>query len=280
MRQNLVSTRPTAVQLSWALERMKINARNLTAKAKNDRERIKLVKEVLEAEANKILQEDFAACVKLSEFGSKLIPDQATVLTYCNTGSLATGGSGTALGVIKASHRQRKIKKVLVSETRPYLQGARLTAWELKKENIPYQLITDNMAAHLMKTEKIHAVIVGADRIAYNGDTANKIGTYNLAVLCQFHKIPFYVAAPTSTIDLKIETGLQIPIEERSQKEVLQIKNYNIAPEGTIARHPAFDVTPGQLITGIITEKGVISPTNRQNMQNLMGALEVKKHRD
>jgi methylthioribose-1-phosphate isomerase len=190
---------------------------------------------------------------------------------------LATAGWGTALGIIRTAFEQGKIKKVLVDETRPYLQGARLTAWELKKDGIPHEVITDSMAAHLMKTEKIHAVIVGADRIANNGDVANKIGTYSLAVLAHHHKIPFYVAAPSSSIDLRILSGYEIPIEERSQREVTHIKNYALTPEGTLARHPAFDITPHFLIHAIITEKGVLPNPSKQTLSELLSPSESKK---
>lgn len=257
--QTLAATRPTAVNLFWALEKM-MHAARLGKEAKT-------IQKALEKEAEKIYQEDLAANVRMGELGAKLFPKNAVVLTHCNTGSLATSGWGTALGVIRTAYQQGKIKKVLVDETRPYLQGARLTAWELKKDKIPYELITDNMAAHLMKTEKVSAVIVGSDRIAGNGDVANKIGTYGLAVLCRYHKIPFYVAAPTSTLDFKIFSGKKIPIEERSRREVTHIKNFSIAPQGVIARHPAFDVTPHFLITAIITEKGIAQPPSTETLK-------------
>jgi methylthioribose-1-phosphate isomerase len=190
--------------------------------------------------------------------GAKLLKKGSVVLTHCNAGALATAGYGTALGVIRSAHEQKKIKLVYVDETRPYLQGARLTAWEMKQEKIPYCLISDNMAGHMMKTEKISAIIVGADRVARNGDVANKIGTYSLAILAKHHKIPFYVAAPFSTIDFATPNGGAIVIEERSTEEVTYIKGHCIAPSGTRARHPAFDVTPASLITSIITEKGTL----------------------
>lgn len=257
----LASARPTAVNLFWALERMLRIAQSrisgLSWKKKLSQDDFKVLTELMEAEANRIVQEDLHANYQMGILGAALLPIHSVVLTHCNTGSLATSGWGTALGVIRTAYQKGKIKKVLVDETRPYLQGARLTAWELKKDGIPHELITDNMAAHLMKTEKVSAVIVGSDRIAANGDVANKIGTYNLAILCKYHKVPFYVAAPTSTLDLSLPSGKKIPIEERDAKEVTHIKNFPIAPEKTPARHPAFDVTPNFLIRAIVTEKGV-----------------------
>jgi len=274
--QTLFSTRPTAVNLHWGLERMKNGVKVINLKEKNERGRLKEIREVLEKEADKIFADDLKANLQMAELGSKLLTFQnGVVLTHCNTGSLATAGWGTALGVIRTAFRKGKIKKVLVDETRPYLQGARLTMWELHKDNIPCELITDSMAAHLMKTEKIDAVLVGSDRIASNGDVANKIGTYNLAILCHYHKIPFYVVAPTSTMDLNILSGAQIPIEERSHKEVTHIKNQPIAPLNSIARHPAFDVTPHMLISAIITEKGVIQPPSSQTIKEFFNHKKV-----
>jgi methylthioribose-1-phosphate isomerase len=190
-------------------------------------------------------------------YGASLLRKNAVVITHCNAGSLATAGFGTALGVIREAHRQGKIKNVFVDETRPYLQGARLTAWELAQEKIPHQLITDSMAAHFMNTERIDAVFVGCDRVARNGDTANKIGTYSLAVNAKYHRVPFYVAMPLSTLDVRMATGRDIPIEERSSEEVTRLAGVQLAPRATRARHPAFDVTPVSLITGFITEKGI-----------------------
>jgi methylthioribose-1-phosphate isomerase len=249
----LAATRPTAVNLFWALERMRKVLRSGGAT-------VAAAAAALENEAIAIYHEDIAINCRIGELGEKLFRKKSTVLTHCNAGALATAGYGTALGVLRSAHRHKKIKLVYVDETRPYLQGARLTAWEMKQEKIPYVLVTDNMAGHFMKSGEINAVIVGADRIAANGDTANKIGTYSLAVLAQHHKIPFYVAAPTSTVDLKTPSGERIVIEERSSKEVLEIHGKPIAPRGTIARHPAFDVTPARYITAIITEKGVFKP--------------------
>ncbi len=261
--KTLGATRPTAVNLFWALERMKKTA--IAASGASSKE----LADILENEAIAIYEEDLAANFAMGELGSALFQSDSVILTHCNTGSLATSGWGTALGVIRSAYQKGKIKKVLVDETRPYLQGARLTAWELKKDKIPFELITDNMAAHIMKTEKVHAAIVGSDRISAGGDVANKIGTYGVAVLCSYHKIPFYAAAPTSTIDLKMSHGNQIPIEERSVKEVTHIKNFSIAPAGTIARHPAFDVTPRELVTAIITEKGIAKPPSPDTIRAL-----------
>lgn len=243
--KGLVDARPTAVNLRWAVERMRA---------------VLDVTMDVEKEAVAIEAEDRIANERMGEYGAELLPQNAVMITHCNTGSLATAGLGTAFGVLWTAHQQGKIKKVFASETRPYLQGARLTAWELKQEKIPFELITDNMAAHFMKTERIDGVIVGADRIAANGDTANKIGTYSLAVLAKAHGIPFYVAAPISTIDLRTATGQGIPIEERSAEEVTHVRKVAIAPAGIKARHPAFDVTPADYITAIITERGVVRP--------------------
>lgn len=253
----LAATRPTAVNLFWALERMSRVWKDLPA-GKNFQTALTAA---LEREARAISDEDEASCRRMGELGAALLPPDAVVLTHCNTGALATAGHGTALGIIRSAWAAGKLKKVLVDETRPYLQGSRLTAWELTQEGIPYEIVTDSMAGHLMKTEKVSAVVVGADRIAANGDTANKIGTYSLSVLAKHHGIPFIVAAPWSTVDLKTSSGDAIPIEERSHEEVLTLKGLRLAPKGAKARHPAFDVTPGSLITSIVTERGVaVSP--------------------
>lgn len=249
----LAMTRPTAVNLFWALNRMK-------RIVKTNRFSVSGLRKKLSDEAESIYEQDVETNRKIGENGAKLLGRASVILTHCNAGALATAGYGTALGVIRSADRQNKVKLVYVDETRPYLQGARLTAWELKQEKIPFVLITDNMAGHFMKTGRINAVIVGADRIAANGDTANKIGTYSIAVLAKYHKIPFFVAAPVSTIDLKTKSGDKITIEERSSDEVLYINGKSIAPKSTIAKHPAFDVTPADLITAIITEKGVFKP--------------------
>src|SRR5881275_2422333 len=216
------------------------------------------VKAQLVEEARGIFDEDIAANRAIGRFGGELIPDGATVLTHCNAGALATAGDyGTALGVIRGARDAGKRVAVIADETRPFLQGARLTAWELAKDEIPVTLITDNMAGHVMKQGKVDAVVVGADRIAANGDTANKIGTYMVAVLAKQHDIPFYVAAPVSTLDLTLASGDEIPIEERAATEVTQVGGVPLAPEGTSVRNPAFDVTPARYVTAIITEQGV-----------------------
>lgn len=247
------ATRPTAVNLFWAIERMRSTFER--AKSLGD---VEEVKKVLTDEALAIFNDDIAANRALGAFGAELIPDNATVLTHCNAGALATAGDyGTALGVIRGAIDAGKRVAVIADETRPVLQGSRLTAWELAKDNIPVTVITDNMAGHVMKTQKIDAVVVGADRIAANGDTANKIGTYMVAVLAKEHGIPFYVAAPMSTIDLAIASGEEITIEERESTEVTHIKDHQLAPEGTNVHNPAFDVTPNHLIAAIITDRGV-----------------------
>ncbi len=261
----LLQARPTAVNLRWALERMRLLWAP-PATAGNDV--LRLAKR-LEQEAIKIEEEDRESNGRIGQSGAALFPFDAVVMTHCNTGSLATAGLGTAFGVLWTAHRANKIRKVIASETRPYLQGARLTAWELQQEKIPFELITDSMAAHFMKTEKVDAVIVGADRIAANGDTANKIGTYSLAVLASYHEIPFYVAAPYSTVDFSTTTGKDIPIEERSADEVTWVRGQSIAPKNTIARHPAFDVTPSDLIAGIVTDRGVAVPPYTESLKEL-----------
>jgi len=248
--ETLSSSRPTAVNLFWALERM-----NRVAKSG---EEVSQIKAELLAEAQRIEAENDEANHRLSEFGAELIPNGSTVLTHCNAGSLATAAYGTALGVIKKASEQGKRVKVYATETRPLLQGARLTTWELLKENIPVTLITDNMAGYFMNKGEIDCAIVGADRIAANGDVANKIGTYTLAVLAKENAIPFYVAAPVSTIDLSLASGADIPIEERSPDEVTCIQGVRIAPEGVSAANLAFDVTPHNYVSAIVTEKGVI----------------------
>ena len=248
--QMFASTRPTAVNLFWAINRM----RNIIEKA----EEIDTCKNNLVIEARKIHEEDIETNKKIGEHGHKYIEDGFTVMTYCNAGALATGGYGTALGVIRSAVEHGKKIKVYACETRPYLQGARITAWELIKDGIDTTLICDNMAGHFMKKSEIQCVIVGADRIAANGDTANKIGTYTMSVLAKNHGIPFYVAAPISTLDPDTSDGNGIVIEERSIDEVAYIQGVQIAPEGIFIKNPAFDVTPASNITAIITEKGVI----------------------
>ncbi|MBI4052055.1 MAG: S-methyl-5-thioribose-1-phosphate isomerase [Elusimicrobia bacterium] len=263
----LKSARPTALALSYAVNRMLTRAETAPPSEKGSDS----ILQALKSEADILFQEDLQANRKMADWGATLLPNAATVITYCNTGALATSGIGTALGVIRKAFHLGKIKKVYACETRPYLQGSRLTLWELMVENIPSILITDNMAAHLMKTEKIDAVLTGADRIAANGDTANKIGTYALAIQARHHEIPFYVVAPTPTIDLHISSGEEIPIEERSPAEVTQIGSQHIAPQRAQARHPAFDVTPHKLITALITEKGILQPPDSTSIAKLNG---------
>lgn len=250
------STRPTAVNLFWAIERM----RTLYSKLREAGRSSDQIREALVIEAKLMHGEDIEANRSLGRFGADLIPDTATVLTHCNAGALATAGYGTALGVIRAAVEAGKNVAVFADETRPFLQGARLTAWELHKDNIPVTLITDNMAGWFMNKGKIDCIVVGADRIAANGDTANKIGTYSVAVLAKENDIPFYVAAPTSTVDLNTETGEQIPIEERNREEVSHIKGVQLSPDGINIANPAFDVTPHRYIAAIITERGVAYP--------------------
>jgi len=243
----LRDARPTAVNLAWAIDRM--------LRANGD-----------VAEAERIFREDVEANRRIGRFGADLLGGKATVLTHCNAGALATAGYGTALGVIRAAVEQGKKVAVFADETRPYLQGARLTAWELQQDGIDVTLITDNMAGHFFQQQTFDAVIVGADRIAANGDTANKIGTYTVAVLANAHGVPFYVAAPISTVDLATPTGAAIPIEERSAREVIEIAGTPIAPGGIAVRHPAFDVTPARLITAIITDRGVLRPPYERSL--------------
>ena len=259
--ETISKTRPTAVNLFWAVARMRSVFEGALAAVSNpsagDAERIAAAKSRLVEESQRVLAEDIAANEAMGRHGAELLPDSGTVLTHCNAGALATGGYGTALGVIRAAVEAGKKINVFADETRPFLQGARLTAWELAKDQIPVTLITDNMAGHFMKLSKIQAAIVGADRIAANGDVANKIGTYSVAVLAHENKIPFYVAAPLSTIDLNLASGDEIPIEERSPAEVTHWAGVQTAPDKIQARHPAFDVTPHRYITAIITERGV-----------------------
>ncbi|HUP47588.1 MAG TPA: S-methyl-5-thioribose-1-phosphate isomerase [Thermoanaerobaculia bacterium] len=239
----LKEARPTAVNLAWAVDRML---------------RSRPQESVREAEA--ILEEDIAANMRIGRFGAELLGDPVTLLTHCNAGALATGGYGTALGIVRAAVEGGKSVAVFAGETRPYLQGARLTAWELQQDGIDVTLITDSMSGYFFRQGKFDAVVVGADRIAANGDTANKIGTYTLAVLAGAHGVPFYVAAPLSTIDVSCPSGEAIPIEERSGEEVAEMFGQRIAPAGVAVRHPAFDVTPAKLITAIVTERGVLRP--------------------
>lgn len=255
VRDTLAATRPTAVNLFWALGRM-----DAILQIHRDRP-IEVIKEMLVKEVQALHEEDILRNVAMGDHGATLIQDGDTILTHCNTGALATGGHGTALGVIFTAWESGKRLKVLVDETRPVLQGARLTMWELQQNKIPATLITDNMAGAFMKKGGIRLCLVGADRIAANGDTANKIGTYSVAVLAKAHRIPFYIVAPSSTIDFSIASGDEIPIEERNPEEVTNISGkVRIAPANVEAANPAFDVTPAKYITGIITERGIFKP--------------------
>jgi methylthioribose-1-phosphate isomerase len=256
-------TRPTAVNLFWAIERMKSCFENTLKSGTN------YIKNALVEEAIHICEEDIAINRQMGIHGRKLIKDGDSILTHCNAGALATAGYGTALGVIRAAREEGKKLHVFVDETRPVLQGARLTAWEMKKENIPATLITDNMAGLVMKQGKVNLVIVGADRIASNGDTANKIGTYTLAVLARENNIPFYIAAPLSTIDMAIKSGEEIPIEERDEAEVTNFHGVRTAPEGVAVYNPAFDVTPNRYISAIINEAGVAKPPFEEEIRKL-----------
>ncbi|HIE33420.1 MAG TPA: S-methyl-5-thioribose-1-phosphate isomerase [Thermodesulfobacteriaceae bacterium] len=262
--QGLSKARPTAVNLFWALERM-----IKRAEAEGDAGPQELV-EILRQEALTIWEEDLSANRRMGRLGAELLPKEGTVLTHCNAGALATGGYGTALGVIRAAVEAGKKLSVLADETRPYLQGARLTAWELRKAGVPVAIIPDAAAGFLMARGLVQAVIVGADRIAANGDTANKIGTYALAVLAKENGIPFYVAAPSSTFDLHCPSGQNIPIEERAPEEVLSCGGRRVAPCGVSAVNPAFDVTPAKFVTAIITEKGLIYPPYSENILKVM----------
>jgi methylthioribose-1-phosphate isomerase len=257
----LSKTRPTAINLFWALERMR------KVYADNRSRGVEKVKRLLQEEAQKIYKEDIAANKQLGKFGASLLQSTRRLMTHCNAGALATAGYGTALGVIRALKESGQRVEVWVNETRPFLQGARLTAWELKKEKIPATLITDNMAGYLMQEGKVDAVVVGCDRVAANGDVANKIGTYGIAVLAQRHGIPFYVAGPTSSIDVGCASGKDIPIEQRDPTEVSHIFGRALAPKGIKIFNPAFDVTSQELVSALITEKGVIHPPYQENIR-------------
>lgn len=279
----IAGSRPTARNLFWALERMKKCLDEAISSSENAPSAMRqhwiasspegllaMTKKELVSEAKRICAEDIEINRQMGKHGSSLIADGDNILTHCNAGALATAGYGTALGVLRAAKEQGKKLHVYVDETRPVLQGARLTAWELKKEKIPATLITDNMAGFLMQQRKIDTVIVGADRIARNGDTANKIGTYSLAVLAQAHKIPFYIAAPISTIDASLKTGAEIPIEERASTEVTNWRGVQTAPRGIKVYNPAFDVTPARLITAIITEGGILKKPYLKSIHNVL----------
>ena len=266
IRALLAATRPTAVNLFWALDRME----RLFGQLLEGRDTAQGLISSMEAEACAIMQADAEACRRIGSYGAPLLPSPARILTHCNAGALATAAYGTALGIIRAAHEAGSVSMVFVDETRPYLQGARLTSWELHRERIPCTLICDNMAGSLMDRGEIDVVIVGADRIAANGDVANKIGTYPLAVLCRHHGLPFYVAAPVSTIDATIDHGDDIPIEHRSSEEVTRVGNTAIAPDGVKALHPAFDVTPAELVTAIVTNRGVLRPPYRMAITKVL----------
>lgn len=261
--ETLAKTRPTAVNLFWAIDRMK----NVFASVKHLN--LPAIRERMVEEAAQIRREDIAINRAIGKNGAPLVPDGKTVLTHCNAGALATAGFGTALGVIRAAVEAGKKIDVFADETRPFLQGARLTAWELQRDGIDTTLITDNMAGHFLKSGRIGCVVVGADRIAANGDVANKVGTYSVAVLAKENKVPFYVAAPISTLDLTLESGDLIPIEERASKEVTQVQGVVIAPEGIHVANPAFDVTPARYVSGIITERGVARPPYQESLREL-----------
>jgi methylthioribose-1-phosphate isomerase len=258
----LLESRPTAINLFWAIDRM----RNLLNQS--DAEPVSLAL-ILLNEAHKILREDIQINRAMGSFGAEILPNNSSVLTHCNAGALATAGHGTALGVIRSAVEAGKSISVIADETRPFLQGARLTAWEMVQAKIPVTLISDNMSGHLMKTGKVDVVVVGTDRVASNGDVANKIGTYMVAVLAKRHNIPFYVACPLSTIDLSVSSGEEIPIEERPSNEVTGYRDYKWASDGVSVRNPAFDVTPADLVTGLITEKGIINSPNLEKISSL-----------
>jgi methylthioribose-1-phosphate isomerase len=265
----LAATRPTAVNLFWAIDRMK----RVYSSIRN--QPLDAIQKRLVQEARQIRLEDITINEAIGRHGEPLIPDNKTVLTHCNAGALATAGYGTALGVIRAAVGAGKKIDVFADETRPFLQGSRLTVWELEQDGIPATLITDNMAGHFLKSGRIGCVVVGADRIAANGDVANKIGTYSVAVLAKENNIPFYVAAPISTLDLTLESGDAIPIEQRAASEVTHIFGVQIAPDGAAVQNPAFDITPNRYVTGIITERGVARAPYRESLRALMNGEEI-----
>jgi methylthioribose-1-phosphate isomerase len=265
MTRDMESARPTAVNIRWAVERMKEIVDEMRGRGVDE------IKEALKRASQDILERDIEINRRIGEHGLPLIPDRATILTHCNAGSLATGGYGTALGVIRAAHEAGKDIHVVVDETRPLLQGMRLTAFELMEEGIPATVIVDSAAGYLMRGGRVDLVIIGADRIAANGDTANKVGSYQLAVLAKENRIPFYVAAPLSTFDLTLQEGDQIPIEERDPKEVTTFGGQQLGPEGLAAFNPAFDITPATYISAIITEKGVLRPPLGKNIRRMAG---------
>ena len=259
----MAGTRPTAVNLFWAIDRMKATF----ARAAGAGESVDQIKDRLDGESQAIHDEDVASCRAMGAYGAQVVPADAHILTHCNAGALATAGYGTALGVVRGAVEAGKRVTVFADETRPFLQGARLTAWELVRDGIQTTVITDGMTGALMAQGRVNLVVVGADRIAANGDTANKIGTYGVAVLAREHHIPFYVAAPRSTIDLDTPDGSKIPIEERNPREVTHVGGARLAPDGAAVWNPAFDVTPHQLITGIITERGILRPPYTESLR-------------
>jgi methylthioribose-1-phosphate isomerase len=261
----LAATRPTAVNLFWAIDRMKKLYQSLRGATPAE------IRRRLVAEALVIREEDIEICRQIGRNGAALVPDHKTVLTHCNAGALATAGYGTALGVIRAAIESGKTVDVFADETRPFLQGARLTVWELQQDHIPTTLITDNMAGHFLKSGRIGCVVVGADRIAANGDVANKVGTYSVAVLAKENNVPFFVAAPISTLDLTLASGDAIPIEQRAAAEVTHVQGRQMAPVGTAVQNPAFDVTPARYVTGIITERGVARAPFEESLKKLVG---------
>ena len=269
----LAGTRPTAVNLFWGIRRMKNKFEEVSTQP------ITEIKQILVAEGQRVLTEDIAANQAMGQHGAVLMPTSGGVLTHCNAGALATAGYGTALGVIRAAVDSGKKLQVFADETRPFLQGSRLTAWELMKDGIPTTVIADNMAGAIMRQGKIDAVIVGADRIAANGDVANKIGTYTVAVLAKEHGIPFYVAAPFSTVDLNTPDGSQIPIEQRSSREVTHLAGKQIAPDGVQVENPAFDVTPHQYVTAIITERGVVREPYAESLRAIATPVQALRDR-
>jgi len=268
--ETLSKTRPTAVNLFWAIDRMKRVYATLRGKP------LGVIRDRLIQEAQLVREEDIAINRAIGSHGAALVPDHKTVLTHCNAGALATAGYGTALGVIRAARESGKQIDVFADETRPFLQGARLTVWELQQDGIPTTLITDNMAGHFMKSGRIGCVVVGADRIAGNGDVANKIGTYSVAVLAKENGVPFFVAAPVSTLDLTLASGDQIPIEQRAAAEVTHVFGHAVAPEGTAVENPAFDVTPARYVTAIITENGVARAPYEESLKQMVLGEHVK----
>ena len=265
----MAGTRPTAVNLFWAIDRMK---RSLGAGVQAG-ESVDELKARLEREARAIHDEDVASCRAMGRFGADIVPHNARILTHCNAGALATAGYGTALGVVRAAAEQGKVARVFADETRPFLQGARLTAWELVRDHVPTTVITESMAGPLMRQGGIDVIVVGADRIAANGDVANKIGTYTVATMAHAHNVPFYVAAPLSTIDLATADGSAIPIEQRNAREMTHVGSIRMTPEGASIWNPAFDVTPHRLIAGIITEKGIARAPYTESLRRLFEAV-------